>query len=273
MKVNCAVTYAFSLHRLGRNAEALTIIQSLPPERLHDAHAAVYVALVLVEGNEIDGAKDYIATAENGKLYPEEKKLLEEAKTKLIAPSAIPSPQSRRRPAQHHRCRVRCPQRVAVRMRWDSALQRSPSLFFLNCVCPIRDVFLIHLNTLFQTRIPKSPPVRPPNIAAAKAACRGIIVTIHFPREKSDQRYLPRTSPWPASAGMSVRFSTLRALVHGAQRSHDSAERRGRSPSCYATHLRTPPPCTRRRSGTERSRQHADAPHRSAMKLIALPSP
>jgi hypothetical protein len=91
-EVDCAVTYAFSLHRLARNAEALAIIQSVPPERLHDSHAAVYVALVLVEGNELDGAKDYIATGENGKLYPEEKKLLEEAKTKLIAASAIPSP-------------------------------------------------------------------------------------------------------------------------------------------------------------------------------------
>jgi lipopolysaccharide biosynthesis regulator YciM len=91
-EVDCAVTYAFSLHRLDRNAEALAIIQRLPPERLHDAHAAVYVALVLVEGNELEGAKDYIAAAENGKLYPEEKKLLEEAKTKLITASAIPSP-------------------------------------------------------------------------------------------------------------------------------------------------------------------------------------
>jgi hypothetical protein len=90
--INCAVTYAFSLHRLGRNAEALAIIQSLPPEGLHDTHAAVYVALVLVEGNELGGAKDYIQAAKNGKLYPEEKKLLEEAKTKLVAASAIPSP-------------------------------------------------------------------------------------------------------------------------------------------------------------------------------------
>jgi len=64
----------------------------LPPERLHDARTAVYVALVLVEGNELDGAKDYMEAAENGKLYPEEKKLLEEAKTKLLAASAIPSP-------------------------------------------------------------------------------------------------------------------------------------------------------------------------------------
>jgi lipopolysaccharide biosynthesis regulator YciM len=91
-EVDCALTYAFSLHRLGRNAEALAIIQSLPPEQLHDPHQAVYVAQVLVEGNELEGAKEYIAAAENGKLHLEEKKLLEEAKTKLIAASAIPSP-------------------------------------------------------------------------------------------------------------------------------------------------------------------------------------
>ena len=91
-EVNCAVTYAFSLHRLSKNAEGLAIMQSLPADQLHDPHAAVYVALVLVEGNELEGAKDYVAAAENGKLYPEEKKLLEEAKTKLIAASAIPSP-------------------------------------------------------------------------------------------------------------------------------------------------------------------------------------
>jgi tetratricopeptide (TPR) repeat protein len=90
--VNCAVTYAFSLHRLGRNADALAVIQSLPPELAHDAHAAVYFALVLVEGNEPERAKDYIEAAENGKLYPEEKKVLQEAKTKLITASAIPSP-------------------------------------------------------------------------------------------------------------------------------------------------------------------------------------
>ena len=91
-EVNCAVTYAFSLYRLGKNAEALAIMQSLPADQLRDPQASVYVALVLVEGNELEGAKDYIAAAENGKLHPEEKKLLEEAKTKLIAASAIPSP-------------------------------------------------------------------------------------------------------------------------------------------------------------------------------------
>src|SRR5437016_2874574 len=91
-EVNCAVTYAFSLHRLGRNAEALAIIQSLPPDQLHDPRAAVYVALVLVDASQLEEAKDYFGSAENGKLYSEEKKLLDEAKTKLIAASAIPSP-------------------------------------------------------------------------------------------------------------------------------------------------------------------------------------
>ena len=90
-EINCAVTYAFSLHRLGRNAEALAIIQSLPSARLHDAHVAVYVALVLVGGNELDRAQEYIEAAENGKLYREEKNLLKEAKTNLIAASAISS--------------------------------------------------------------------------------------------------------------------------------------------------------------------------------------
>jgi len=90
--VDCAVTYAFSLHRLGRNAEALAIIQSLPPDQLHDPHAAVYVALVLLAGSEVEEARGYIDAAENGKLYPEEKKLIEEAKTKLIAASTTPVP-------------------------------------------------------------------------------------------------------------------------------------------------------------------------------------
>jgi hypothetical protein len=91
-EVNCAVTYAFSLSRLGRNPEGLAIIGNLPPDQLHDQHAAVYVALLLAEASQLDGAQEYIAAAENGKIYPEEKKLLDEAKTKLAVASAAPSP-------------------------------------------------------------------------------------------------------------------------------------------------------------------------------------
>jgi hypothetical protein len=91
-EVNCAVTYAFSLSRLGRNSEGLAIIHNLPPDQLHDPHAAVYVALLLAEANQLDGGQEYIAAAEDGKIYPEEKKVLDEAKTKLAVASATPSP-------------------------------------------------------------------------------------------------------------------------------------------------------------------------------------
>jgi len=64
---------------------------NLPPDQLHDQHAAVYVALLLAEASQLDGAQEYITAADNGKIYPEEKKLLDEAKTKFAAASATPS--------------------------------------------------------------------------------------------------------------------------------------------------------------------------------------
>jgi lipopolysaccharide biosynthesis regulator YciM len=99
-EVNCAVTYAFSLDRLGRSAEGFQIIQKLPPDQLHDPHAAVYVALLLLDTNQIDPAKDCIAFADEAKIYPEEKKLLDEAKTKLAAASATPAPSVLPSPAE-----------------------------------------------------------------------------------------------------------------------------------------------------------------------------
>jgi Tfp pilus assembly protein PilF len=99
-EVNCAVTYAFSLDRLGRSAEAFQIIQKLPPDQLHDPHAAVYVTLLLLDANQIDAAKDYIAVADEAKIYPEEKNLLDEARTKLAAASATPVPSVSPSPAE-----------------------------------------------------------------------------------------------------------------------------------------------------------------------------
>jgi uncharacterized protein HemY len=89
-EVNCAVTYAFSLYRLGRNAEALSIIQSLPADQLRDPHAAVYAALLLADASQIDAAKDYVAAADD-EIYPEEKIVLDEAKAKIASASAAPS--------------------------------------------------------------------------------------------------------------------------------------------------------------------------------------
>ena len=90
-EVNCAVTYAFSLYRLGRSAEALAIIQGLPADQLRDPHAAVYVALLLADANQIDAARDHVAVA-GDEIYPEEKKVLDEAKAKIASASAAPSP-------------------------------------------------------------------------------------------------------------------------------------------------------------------------------------
>jgi predicted Zn-dependent protease len=89
-EVNCAVTYAFSLDRLGRNAEAVSIIHGLPADQLRDPHAAVYVALLLADANQIDAANGYVAAAVD-EIYPEEKKTLDEAKTKIAKASAVPS--------------------------------------------------------------------------------------------------------------------------------------------------------------------------------------
>jgi Tfp pilus assembly protein PilF len=99
-EVNCAVTYAFSLDRLGRSAEAFQIIQKLPPDQLHDPHAAVYVTLLLLDANQIDAAKDYIAVADEAKIYPEEKNLLDETRTNLAAASATPVPSVSPSPAE-----------------------------------------------------------------------------------------------------------------------------------------------------------------------------
>ena len=99
-ELNCAVTYAFSLSRLGRSAEGLETIQKLPTDQLHDPHAAVYVALLLLEANQTDAAKEYIDTTDDSKIYLEEKKLLDEARTKLATASAASSPPVSPAPAE-----------------------------------------------------------------------------------------------------------------------------------------------------------------------------
>jgi Tfp pilus assembly protein PilF len=95
--VNCAVTYAFSLYRLGRTAEGLEIIKKLPADKLRDPHAAVYVALLLLDSNQAETAKEYIDVAEDGPIYFEEKKMLEDARNKPAA--ATPSPSVSASPA------------------------------------------------------------------------------------------------------------------------------------------------------------------------------
>jgi hypothetical protein len=94
--VNAAMTYAFSLYGLGRTAEGIEIVKKLPPEGVHDPHAAVYAAILFLDENQVAAAQEYIAAAQAGPIFPEEKKLLEEAiakvKSATPAPSVAPAP-------------------------------------------------------------------------------------------------------------------------------------------------------------------------------------
>lgn len=88
---NCAVTYAFSLYATGRTTEGLNIIKKLPADQLHDPHAAAYVAVLLLDDNQIDAAKEYVEAAHHGTLYAEEKRLLEDEQAKVTGIAASPS--------------------------------------------------------------------------------------------------------------------------------------------------------------------------------------
>jgi lipopolysaccharide biosynthesis regulator YciM len=90
--VNCAVTYAFALYGLGRTAPALEILRTLPPERLLEPHSAAFVAVIYLDENQVEAAKPYVAAANEGPIYPEEKKLLEEALAKVAAIPPLPAP-------------------------------------------------------------------------------------------------------------------------------------------------------------------------------------
>src|SRR5438876_4002152 len=92
--LSCAVTYAFALYVQGHTTEGLEILQKLPPETLHEPHAAVYAAVLLLDVNQTDAAKEYIQVAKHGPIYAEEKRLLEDELTKISGapPSPTPTP-------------------------------------------------------------------------------------------------------------------------------------------------------------------------------------
>jgi predicted Zn-dependent protease len=90
---NCTVTYAFALYKAGRTPEGLEILKKLLPEQLEDPHVAVYMALLLIDNNQAEAAKEYIEDAQKGSLFPEEKKLLKDAVAQATAtPSPTPAP-------------------------------------------------------------------------------------------------------------------------------------------------------------------------------------
>jgi len=92
LDTNCAVTYAFSLYTIGRTTEGLDVIKKLAPDQLHDPHAAVYVAVLLLDDNQIDAAKEYIGAAHRGVIYAEERRLLDDELAKIANASPSPTP-------------------------------------------------------------------------------------------------------------------------------------------------------------------------------------
>lgn len=88
----CAVTYAFSLYEQGRTSEGLEVVKQLSWEQTHDPHAAAYIAVLLLDENQMDAAREFFKAAEDGPLFVEEKRLLDDARAKLNAPSSSPAP-------------------------------------------------------------------------------------------------------------------------------------------------------------------------------------
>src|SRR5438477_1792537 len=91
----CAVAQALFLNSEGRTADGIAILQKLPPKKLHDPRVALYLALLLLNDGKSDAAREFIEEANSGFVFPEEKKLLEEALQKHpVVPSPSPTPQS-----------------------------------------------------------------------------------------------------------------------------------------------------------------------------------
>ena len=91
----CAVAQALFLNLAGRTGDGIAILQKLPPEKLHDPRLALYLAVLLLNDGKPEVAREFIDEANSGFVFPEEKKLLEEAVQKhppTAAPSAAPQP-------------------------------------------------------------------------------------------------------------------------------------------------------------------------------------
>jgi Tfp pilus assembly protein PilF len=89
----CVVAQALSLNSQGRTPEGIVILQKLPPEKLQDARVALYLAVLLVSDGKADAAHEFIDAANSGFVFPEEKKLLQEALQKQSSStSATPAP-------------------------------------------------------------------------------------------------------------------------------------------------------------------------------------
>ncbi|HMP84171.1 MAG TPA: hypothetical protein PKA41_15850, partial [Verrucomicrobiota bacterium] len=80
-----ASTLAFALHLQGKTADGVAILETLRPAQLDHPNVALYYGALLaaMDPPQKDKAQKYLDLAANGKLLPEEKALLDEARRKL----------------------------------------------------------------------------------------------------------------------------------------------------------------------------------------------
>jgi hypothetical protein len=89
----CAVAQALSLNSQGRTPDGIAVLQKLAPEKLHDARVALYLAVLLLDDGKADAAHEFIDAANSGFVFPEEKKLLQDALQKQSSStSSTPTP-------------------------------------------------------------------------------------------------------------------------------------------------------------------------------------
>jgi Tfp pilus assembly protein PilF len=94
----CAVAQALFLDSEGHAADGIAILQKLSPEKLHDPRVALYLAVLLLNDGKPEIAREFIDAANSGFVFPEEKKLLQEAIQKH-PPTATPSASPQASPA------------------------------------------------------------------------------------------------------------------------------------------------------------------------------
>jgi hypothetical protein len=76
-------TYAWSLHLLGKEAEALALMEQIVPAKLADPSVAGYYGAILAANGQKEKARAFLDRTQGAPLLPEEKALAEDARKKL----------------------------------------------------------------------------------------------------------------------------------------------------------------------------------------------
>jgi predicted Zn-dependent protease len=73
-------TYAFSLFRQGKFAEAAAAMNELTPDQSNDPSVSLYYGIFLAAAGDVEKSKPFLQAAGNARMFPEERQLLAEAK-------------------------------------------------------------------------------------------------------------------------------------------------------------------------------------------------